>query len=73
MYSGTVVEENNQVLILNSFEDGRVEIAKTAIEFRKQGLSGMPEGVGDILTKHELRDLVEYLASRRSGFFRRRN
>lgn len=73
MYSGIVVEENDQLLILNSFEDGRIEIAKTEIAFRKQGLSGMPEGVGDILTKNELRDLVEYLASSRSRFFRRRN
>ena len=73
MYSGTLVEENDQTLVLNSFEGGRIEVPKNEIAFRKQGLSGMPEGVADILTKHELRDLVEYLASRRSGLFRRRN
>lgn len=29
---------------------------------RERGLSGMPEGLGEILTPLELRDLIEFLA-----------
>jgi hypothetical protein len=35
------------------------------VKSRERGACGMPDGFGDILTKRELRDLVEYLASLR--------
>ena len=37
-------------------------IKKADIEGRATGLSPMPEGMGEILSKRELRDLVEFLA-----------
>lgn len=38
-------------------------IQKSNIANRERGLSGMPEGFGDILTPFELRDLVAFLAN----------
>jgi quinoprotein glucose dehydrogenase len=62
-YSGLVAEEDETHLVLNSPEDGPVKIAKADIERRESGLSGMPEGMGALLSKRELRDLIEFLAS----------
>lgn len=50
-------------MVSNSLGDGSVKIKKTEIEKRERGLSPMPEGMGKVLTKFELRDLIEYLAS----------
>jgi len=33
------------------------------IQSREKGLSGMPEGLGDLLSRQDLRNLIEYLAS----------
>lgn len=75
--AGRVVQENDATLLLEvvtadeedlaeSVSAGapveRREIARTAIERRERGLSGMPEGLGEILTPLELRDLIEFLA-----------
>ena len=38
-------------------------IARDQIQSRQHGQSAMPEGFGKILSKHDLRDLVEYLAA----------
>jgi putative heme-binding domain-containing protein len=62
-YAGTQKTETEAELILNSPEDGTVKIAKKDIQSRERGMSGMPEGMGEILTRRELRDLVEFLAS----------
>jgi len=40
-----------------------VKIKKSNIEKRDGGLSGMPDGMGEILSKRDLRNLVEFLAS----------
>jgi hypothetical protein len=40
-----------------------VKVAKKDIESRDKGLSAMPEGMGELLTKREIRDLVEFLAT----------
>ena len=40
-----------------------VKVKKTDIASRRTGLSGMPEGFGQLLSKRDLRDLVEYLAT----------
>ncbi len=62
VHAGVVKSEDATELVLNSPEDGIVKIKKADIEKRDHGLSSMPDGVGDILTKAELRDLVEFLA-----------
>ena len=64
-FAGTVKSENDMELILNSPEDGEVTVKKNNITARQQGLSAMPEGLPMLLTKREIRDLVEYLASLR--------
>jgi quinoprotein glucose dehydrogenase len=61
--AGLVKSEDANELILNSPEDGIVKIPKEQIAKRERGLSSMPEGLGKMLTKFELRDLVEYLAT----------
>lgn len=63
LYAGVIHSENETELVLNSPEDGFVTIQVADIEEREKGMSGMPEGFGDILSKRDLRDLVEYLAS----------
>ncbi len=62
-YAGVVKSENDTDLVLNSPEDGLVTIKKTNITARERGLSSMPEGLSTLLTKHDLRDLVEFLSS----------
>ena len=62
-YAGTLKSEDENELVLNSPEDGVVTIKKSEIDKRERGLSGMPEGMGDVLSKRDLRDLIEYLAN----------
>ncbi len=62
-YAGVIKSETPDAIELNSPEEGLVTVKKADVESREKGLSGMPEGFGDLLTKAELRDLVEFLAS----------
>ena len=62
-YAGILKSETDQELAINSPEDGLIKIKKENIKSRQKGLSGMLEGLKDVLTRRELRDLVEYLAS----------
>jgi quinoprotein glucose dehydrogenase len=62
--AGTVKSENADELILNSAEDGTTQkISKNQIAKRQRGLSAMPEGLVNMLSKPDLRDLIEFLAS----------
>ena len=61
-YAGTVRTENDQELVLNTAEEGIVKIKKSDIDKRDRGLSGMPEGFGDIIPRRDLRNLVEFMA-----------
>jgi hypothetical protein len=40
-----------------------VKVKVADIQSREKGLSGMPEGFGDLLTRQDLRNLIEYLAT----------
>jgi len=60
---GAVKQETADWLELNSPEDGFLQLAKKDIAERHRGLSGMPEGLGQTLSKRDLRDLVEFLAN----------
>ncbi|HEV3027942.1 MAG TPA: HEAT repeat domain-containing protein, partial [Planctomycetota bacterium] len=57
-------EDEKQVLILQA-DGSRKTLAKSDIKARKLGLSAMPEDEVKHLTKRELRDVVEFLASLR--------
>lgn len=62
-YAGVIKSETADTLEINSPEDGPMKIKKSDIESREKGLSGMPEGFGDLLSKQDLRNLIEYLAT----------
>lgn len=64
-YAGVVKAETADELTLNSPEDGILKLKKADITAREKGLSGMPEGFGTILSKMDLRNLVEFVASAR--------
>ena len=61
-YAGQLKSESPQILEINSPEDGLIPIKKADIKTRERGLSGMPEELRQVLTKHDLRNLVEFLA-----------
>ena len=63
-YAGIVKSQDDQVLNLFSIEDNTVvKLQKSGIEKMVKGQSPMPEGIGKILSKDDLRNLVEYLAT----------
>jgi quinoprotein glucose dehydrogenase len=64
-FAGKVVKETNDTIVVNNTEDGDVPLKKSAISTRNRALSGMPEEFRQILTKQELRDLVEFLATQK--------
>jgi quinoprotein glucose dehydrogenase len=61
--AGVLKSETPETLVLNSPENGLVTIKKSDIQSRKAALSPMPEGLGQILSKRDLRNLVEYLST----------
>lgn len=63
--AGTVKEEDAERLLLAAGEDGDLTLPQTAITKRERTLSAMPEGLHDLMSRRELRDLVEYLAGLR--------
>lgn len=63
-FNGTVKKETPAELILNLADGSAVRVKKSDIVFRQtSALSGMPPGMGQMLTKRELRDLIEFLVS----------
>lgn len=62
-YAGIIKSESATELVLNSAEDGLVTVKKSEITSREKGLSGMPEGFGELLSKQDIRNLIEYLAT----------
>ncbi len=63
--AGTVASETADMLALRDTENKLHEIKKSDIAKREGAPSSMPEIFGTILTKSELRDVIEYLASLR--------
>ena len=61
--AGIVASETADLLTLRNTENKLVEVRKSDIVKREGAPSGMPEIYGPILTKTQLRDLVEYMAS----------
>lgn len=64
-FAGIVKSETPESLMINSPEDGLITVKKAEVVKRDRGLSPMPEELGTILSKRELRDLVEFLATLR--------
>ena len=63
VHGGTVVRDTGGKLVLRSPEGAATTLDKAEIKSREPGASGMPDGFGQILSKRELRNLVEFLAS----------
>jgi putative heme-binding domain-containing protein len=61
--AGIVASETSSLLTLRNTDNKLVEVKKSEIAKREGAPSGMPEIYASILTKRELRDVVEYLAS----------
>ncbi len=61
--AGVVASETATVLALRNTENKLVEVKKADIVKREGAPSGMPEIYGSILTKTQLRDVVEYMVS----------
>ena len=62
-YAGQLKKETDTELEINSPEEGMLHVAKSKIATRERGLSPMPEELRQILTKQDLRNLVEFLSS----------
>ena len=52
-------------MIINSPEDGLVTVKTADIKERIKGPSGMPPGLQMVISKSELRDLIEFLAQQK--------
>ncbi len=63
--SGVFKSEDDRTLRLVSVEGQTIDVPKAEIDDRKRGPSAMPDDVAKKLSKSELRDLVEFLATRR--------
>jgi putative heme-binding domain-containing protein len=61
--SGTLKSETETNLVLMTPEDGPVPVAKSEIVRRWIGASPMPEGIWQQLSKQELRDVIEFVAT----------
>ncbi len=59
---GVVMTEGRGRLILNSPEEGRIQIPLNRIRSRERAPSAMPEGLTEMIPRGEMRDLIEALA-----------
>lgn len=63
IYAGLLKSETAGEIELNSPEDGLLKLKKADIKERQRGLSAMPEEFRQVLSKQDLRNLVEFLGS----------
>ncbi len=63
VWSGLLKSESESTLVISSLEDGDVEIPLADVATRRVGLSAMPEETVTLMSKPELRDLIEFLAT----------
>ncbi|HVR35823.1 MAG TPA: PVC-type heme-binding CxxCH protein [Methylomirabilota bacterium] len=62
IHIGIIKGDTDEELVIHSVEDGLVTIDKADIKIRQAGLSGMQEDLGSLISKQELRDLIEFMA-----------
>jgi putative heme-binding domain-containing protein len=60
--SGLLKNENESELMIHTPEDGLVKINKSDVQVRQKGASPMPEGLDQLLTRDDLRHLIEFVA-----------
>lgn len=63
--AGTLRKESNEGVEVASLEDGLVRIPASQISKRIEGLSAMPTDLVQQMTRRDLRDLIEFLATSR--------
>lgn len=61
--SGILKSEDAFKLDVNTPDEGLVQVRRDEIKLRQRGVSPMPEGLGAILPKPDLRNLLEYVSS----------
>ncbi len=59
--SGVLIKENSEELIVRDSEEKEITVTKSDIKERINAVSSMPS-MTDILSKHEIRDLVAFLS-----------
>ena len=64
LIAGRIVEETEEYLVVLPSDGKAVEVETAAVLERRPDLSSMPEGLGQLLTRRQMRDLVEYLSTR---------
>jgi putative heme-binding domain-containing protein len=64
--SGFLKEENESEMMVQTAEDGLVKVNKGDVQIRQKGISPMPEGLNQILSREDLRNLVEFVSSLRN-------
>jgi quinoprotein glucose dehydrogenase len=62
IHTGIIKGDTDEELVIHSVEDGLVTIDKADIKIRQAGLSGMQEDLVGLISKQELRDLIEFMA-----------
>jgi quinoprotein glucose dehydrogenase len=63
VYAGVLKNETPTELAINSPDRGLLRLKKSDIQSRQKALSPMPEGMGQILSKADLRNLIEFLSN----------
>jgi putative heme-binding domain-containing protein len=61
--SGLLKNESDSEIVVYTPEDGLVTVKKSDVKLRQKGLSQMPEGLGQILSKQDIADLIAFVAS----------
>ncbi len=62
-YAGMLKSETDSEMVINSPEDGLLTVKKAEVKSRDRGLSAMPEELGNILSKSDVRNLIEFLST----------
>ena len=62
---GLLRNEDAENVIIESPEDGLLKVPKAEIEDLNLGLSSMPPEIATALSKQDLRNLIEFLASQK--------
>jgi len=60
---GAVVSETADVVRVRKADGTEVELAVPEIAARRKGLSAMPDGLRQFVSRENLRDLIEYLGA----------
>lgn len=61
--TGVLKKETATELQIFSLEDGLVTVPVKEIQSRQKSASGMPEGIAQLISRGDLRDLIEFLSS----------